>query len=100
SRPFWPHRRRHGRDRGREVSQSAFDRATGSVDSPPPCGEGLGVGVEGGAKSASTGPPPSLTLPHKGGGNRPNVRRRVRVAATVAWIASVTWATAFAAWIY
>src|SRR6516225_4086428 len=42
-----------------------------SVHSPPPCGEGLGVGV---ARLAQRrlpyAPPPSPTLPHKGGGSR------------------------------
>ena len=35
--------------------------------SPPPCGEGLGVGVSN--KPIFCGLPPSLTLPHKGEGN-------------------------------
>jgi len=35
--------------------------------SPPPCGEALGVGVSN--RHIFCGLPPSLTLPHKGGGN-------------------------------
>src|SRR5262249_61347254 len=43
-----------------------------SVHSPPPCGEGRGVGVVvWGNVSASPHHPPSPTLPHKGGGGRP-----------------------------
>ncbi len=42
------------------VQQGTFSR------SPPPCGEGLGVGVRIGGLCWV---PPSLTLPHKGGGN-------------------------------
>jgi tRNA pseudouridine32 synthase/23S rRNA pseudouridine746 synthase len=36
--------------------------------SPPPCGEGLGVGVERDAPATPNSQPPSPTLPHKGGG--------------------------------
>ena len=47
-----------------------------SVRSPPPCGEGLGVGVVADKSRtrspSSTAPPPSPTLPHKGGGSRPS----------------------------
>jgi hypothetical protein len=45
-------------------------RAAYSVCSPPPCGEGLGVG---GVVETEVLPflPPSLTLPRKGGGNAP-----------------------------
>src|SRR5947208_420225 len=40
--------------------------ATNSVCSPPPCGEGLGVGVPRcGNDGAPIAPPPSPTLPHK-----------------------------------
>jgi hypothetical protein len=45
-------------------------RAANSVCSPPPCGEGLGVGGVRGT-SAIQLRPPSLTLPRKGGENTP-----------------------------
>src|ERR1700691_1625586 len=35
--------------------------------SPPPCGEGSGMGV---SSRGARGSPPSQALPHKGGGNR------------------------------
>src|SRR5262245_45053628 len=48
-----------------------------SVRSPPPCGEGLGVGVVRFVRSWRhchyTAPPPSPPLPHKGGGSRPSL---------------------------
>ena len=37
--------------------------------SPPPCGEGLGVGVVRGSIASRHASPPSPTLPHKGGGS-------------------------------
>jgi hypothetical protein len=47
--------------------------------SPPPCGEGLGVGVARFFRRwrhrALTASPPSPTLPHKGGGSTPSVGR-------------------------
>jgi hypothetical protein len=42
-------------------------RAAHSAGSPPPCGEGSGVGVLFTLQQL----PPSLTLPRKGGGNAP-----------------------------
>src|SRR6266516_303888 len=47
--------------------------AAHSVHSPPPCGEGLGVGVTRLARRRlQYAPPPSPALPHKGGGSRPS----------------------------
>jgi len=40
--------------------------------SPPPCGEGLGVGVRIGGLCWA---PPSLTLPRKGGGDGESIAR-------------------------
>jgi len=53
-------------------------RVAGSLDaareaiSPPPCGEGLGVGVS--PIHYLCGLPPSLTLPRKGGGKTTTCR--------------------------
>src|SRR5262245_63321693 len=47
----------------------AHDVAALRACSPPPCGEGLGVGV--GVAWAQQLGPPSPSLPHKGGGSRP-----------------------------
>src|SRR5262249_52141900 len=52
---------------------SPLERATYSVRSPPPCGEGLGVGVARLARSRCHSTTPSPALPHKGGGNRPSL---------------------------
>jgi hypothetical protein len=59
-----------------------FERAAHSASSPPPCGEGLGVGVVRGAPPRQQLRPPSLALPQRkgvyarlrramGGGNTP-----------------------------
>jgi hypothetical protein len=45
-----------------------YDGAANS--SPPPCGEGLGVGVVQCGTSVPDGTPPTPTLPHKGEGVR------------------------------
>src|SRR5262249_29686908 len=47
-----------------------------SMYSPPPCGEGLGVGVARLVhQCCHTHHPPSPALPHKGGGSTPSSRR-------------------------
>src|SRR5581483_3601547 len=94
-----PHRRRLSRDRGREVSEGA-SRATGLVDSPPPCGEGLGVGVGSDAQACPREPLPSIALPRKSGGDRLNAWRQVRRAASVAALACIALTITFAAWVY
>src|SRR5262249_61139755 len=54
---------------------SALTDAAHSVHSPPPCGEGLGVGVvrffHRWRHRTLTASPPSPTLPHNGGTTRP-----------------------------
>jgi hypothetical protein len=55
-----------------DMSLSPADAAP-ALGPPPPCGEGLGVGVHIGSLSSV---PPSLTLPHKGGGNVPPLLRQ------------------------
>src|SRR6266540_878228 len=57
--------------------------------------EGAGVGV-GGTEQR----PPSLTLPHKGGGNRPPLWRRLRLAVAVACSALVCTLFAAAWWVH
>jgi hypothetical protein len=54
----------------------AFSAAANSAGSPPPCGEGSGVGV-GATTSLDSRSPPTLTLPHKGGGNDQRNARRL-----------------------
>jgi penicillin-binding protein 1C len=44
--------------------------------------------------------PPSLTLPRKGGGNRPSVWRKPRIAALAVTAVAVVTVAAFAAWIH
>src|SRR5690348_438650 len=61
----------------KKVSRNAFIMVLvprTQVHSPPPCGEGLGVGVDVVAPTERLARPPSLALPRKGGGNRPCVR--------------------------
>src|SRR5262245_55147017 len=55
--------------------------ATRTAGSPPPCGEGLGVGVLL-KRELSAARPPSPALPHKGGGSPQRIWRRVRSASS------------------
>ncbi len=48
---------------------------------------------------ASQLPPPSLTLPRKGGGDRPTVWRRIRTSLVIASLAITSVVAAFATWI-
>jgi len=59
-------------------SEWARMRAPRRLYSPPPCGEGSGVGVH---TKTARGVPPTPTLPRKGGGSlnivRPSLRERI-----------------------
>ena len=61
--------RRHARPFSPSSAVVDTQRAAHAVCSPPPCGEGLGVGVERSASALPAALPPPPTLPHKGGGS-------------------------------
>src|SRR3982750_4888465 len=68
----------------------------------PLVGEVGAQSAPGGGYSSSAsglGPPPSLTLPHKGGGNKQRVRRGWRITAAVVAAIVATVALGGACWI-
>ena len=64
----------------RSTMKLTDDRAASSVDSPPPCGEGLGVGVPFGAReSCHNEYPPPQPSPTRGEGAGPSRCAAVRL---------------------
>src|SRR5262249_20737751 len=77
ARPLRPHSYRNDRDHAEMSDARGTSFQPAAAGSLPPCGGGPGRGVE--KRVDVAGVPPSLTLPHKGGGNRPSPWRRLRI---------------------